>query len=292
MTGHEWERVLWKSQPYPDNYVPDSFLSTLSMNVNFKPHNYWLLMLGSYTVTQHLSTLLIFLVIFVRLMNATFDPRLLMLTCAILFVTGCAIWELLHFTWRGAAHNTHDRRAKTLKGSILVFLALMALSPILRTVTAGISSDSVWALSAWLFVLNTAFADYRAVGFWGRPRERWTSVVSINAAICAAVVLASRLCDDISVFAFVLFSVELFGLFPVLRHRLQVTHVLIHTALTALLAVVSILLTASLSIVVTYMYLAVLVCINFVAPALLIWAQRFKNEIRGPWDAATPMVNI
>ena len=49
-----------------------------------------------------------------------------------------------------------------------------------------------------------------------------TSVLSINAAISASVVLASRLPDDISVFALMLCAVVLFAMFPVLRHRLQV----------------------------------------------------------------------
>ena len=30
--GVEWVRVLWKRQPFPDNYVPKTFLSSLSTN--------------------------------------------------------------------------------------------------------------------------------------------------------------------------------------------------------------------------------------------------------------------
>lgn len=44
----------------------------------------------------------------------------------------------------------------------------------------------------------------------------------MNAAISSSVVLASRLSDDLSVFAVMLFSVQLFALFPMLRRRLQV----------------------------------------------------------------------
>jgi phosphatidylinositol N-acetylglucosaminyltransferase subunit C len=47
-------------------------------------------------------------------------------------------------------------------------------------------------------------------------------VLSINAAISAVVVLASRLHDDLAVFALMLFSVEAFALFPIFRHRIQV----------------------------------------------------------------------
>lgn len=53
-------------------------------------------------------------------------------------------------------------------------------------------------------------------------KPRLTSVLSMNAAISASVVLASRLADDPSVFALVLCSVQLFALYPLLRRRLQV----------------------------------------------------------------------
>jgi len=44
----------------------------------------------------------------------------------------------------------------------------------------------------------------------------------MNAAISASVVLASRLSNDLAVFALILCSVQLFALFPMLRHRFQV----------------------------------------------------------------------
>lgn len=44
----------------------------------------------------------------------------------------------------------------------------------------------------------------------------------MNAAISSSVVLASRLANDLAVFALVLFSVQAFALFPMLRRRLQV----------------------------------------------------------------------
>ena len=44
----------------------------------------------------------------------------------------------------------------------------------------------------------------------------------MNAAISSSVVLASRLPDDLSVFGLILFSVQSFALFPMLRRRMQV----------------------------------------------------------------------
>jgi len=59
---------------------------------------------------------------------------------------------------------------KALKSSIMMFLALMALSPVLRTLTAATSSDSIWALAAILFIINALLADYTATDP-GDPHE-------------------------------------------------------------------------------------------------------------------------
>lgn len=181
--------------------------------------------------------------------------------------------------------------AKTVKSSILIFLALLALSPVLRTLTAATSSDSIWALSASLFFLNVVLADYTPVNPSQHAQERLTSVMSANAAISASVVLSSRLVDDISVFALMLFSIESFSLFPMLRRRLQTVPRIFPLALTVVFSALSVTLTLSLSVSVSFIYGAVFAFVTFVAPALLVWAQRFKNEIRGTWDTAVPKVH-
>lgn len=68
-------------------------------------------------------------------------------------------------------------------------------------------------------VLSSLLADKQDQTGW----KRLTSVLSINAAISAVVVLASRLHDDLAVFALMLFSVEAFALFPIFRRRIQVS---------------------------------------------------------------------
>ncbi|KAI0051699.1 phosphatidylinositol N-acetylglucosaminyltransferase [Auriscalpium vulgare] len=290
MSEDHWERVLWKQQSFPDNYVPPSFLSSLTKNPNFRPYTYWPLMLGACAITQHLSTIFIFLSVFVRLLDCTFDPRLLVFISAAMFVAGYALWELLECT-QGGWLASSDRRAKAVKASILVFLALMALAPVLRTLTAATSSDSIWALSACLLILNAALADYSSAARGVGARERLTSVLSINAAISAAVVLASRLQDDLSVFALVLFAVQLFALFPLLRYRLQDAPSSIQLGSTLTLAAFSVVIAAPLSATVASLFATALGSTTFLAPAVLLWAQQYKNEIRGPWDAATPRVH-
>ncbi|TCD71515.1 hypothetical protein EIP91_008896 [Steccherinum ochraceum] len=217
------------------------------------------------------------------------DPRILVWVSVISFVTGYTVWEVhqcLTVTRQAAPASI----AKAVKSSILVFLALLSLSPVLRTLTAATSSDSIWALSAALFILNALLADYTSLDTASRGRQSLSSVLSINAAISSSVVLASRLTDDISVFALSLFSVQSFALFPMLRRRLQSGPKVVSAVLTAVLLGLSLLLTRPLSPVITWIYLMVFVAVTFLAPAALIWAQKFKDEVRGDWDAAVPKV--
>ncbi|KAJ3719902.1 phosphatidylinositol N-acetylglucosaminyltransferase [Lentinula raphanica] len=304
-----WEKVLWKRQPYPDNYIPEGALeSSLRKNPNFRPYTYWPLVHLSTPLTQHLATIFIFICIFVRLKDHSLDPRVLIFSSLGSFFVGYILWEILRYT-QSPSHNIHGSkrnervhhdRVKTLKSSILIFLALMSLSPVLRTLSAATSSDSIWALSACLFILNILLADYGSSNpvRQGRP-ERLTSVLSMNAAISSSVVLASRLSNDLAVFALIQFSVQSFTLFPMLRRRLQlqtfctyqVSTRAIQAILTFALSISSLVLAAPLSSTIAFLFLFVLLAVTFLAPAVLVWAQKYKNEIRGPWDVAIPKVN-
>ena len=149
-------------------------------------------MILSCPISQHLASIFAFLAIFMRLRQRLLDPRALVWISAGVFLTGYIIWELLergrvdkaaratNRTFRGAASFcacSLTRKflpgAKTLKASILVFLALMSLSPVLKTLTAATSSDSIWALSACLFILNALLADYTAMKARSQQRERY-----------------------------------------------------------------------------------------------------------------------
>jgi phosphatidylinositol N-acetylglucosaminyltransferase subunit C len=114
----------------------------------------------------------------------------------------------------------------------------------------------------------------------------------------ASTVLASRLPSTTHVFSLTLFSIEVFGLFPIFRRHLRMTTWRGHLALTILLTMsacggVFVVLTGGGRI-------ACLVgvvlggCLTFMAMAIcslwLISLQKYKNEIHGPWDPAMPII--
>ncbi|TFK77082.1 phosphatidylinositol N-acetylglucosaminyltransferase [Pluteus cervinus] len=284
-------KTLWQKPPHPDNYIHiDHFLSSLRRNPNFRPYSYWPLVLLTFAVTQQLATIFLFLGIFVWLKDQRLDPRTSLFFSILCYASGYAVW--LVASWVRVTSDTQKpgSHLRALKSSILVFFALMSLSPVLRTLTAATSSDSIWALSAILFGLNVLLADYRTTKHISQTQEHLSSVLSINAAVSASVVLASRLSSDTAVFALVLLSVQTFALFPMLRHKLRALPMPFQALWTLLLAMAAIWSAATISKVVTIIYTAILTFVTFIAPGLLMWAQKFKNEIRGPWDVAIPKV--
>ena len=54
----------------------------------------------------------------------------------------------------------NQKRLATVKSSVLIYCALLGLSPILKSLTRSTTSDSIWAMSSWLLLINVAFFDY------------------------------------------------------------------------------------------------------------------------------------
>ncbi|KAH6917365.1 phosphatidylinositol N-acetylglucosaminyltransferase subunit C [Coprinopsis sp. MPI-PUGE-AT-0042] len=286
-----WSKALWKSQPYPDDYVPsDVFLASLKRNPHFKPYTYWPVVELACTITQHVSIIFIFVAVFAQLNSRLLDPRTLISISVACFLVGYATWTILESQLKVPPSPRAESHLKAFKSSVMIFLSLISLSPVLRTLSAATSSDSIWALAAVLFTLNTLLSDYTSTNVAGELRGRLTSVLAMNAAICASVVLASRLDTDIAVLALILFAVESFILYPILKSRVQYLSRPLWILVTMFLSFFALHSLAQLSRAVMAICSAVLTFITFIAPMLLVWAQKYKNNIQGPWDVATPKV--
>ncbi|OAA46998.1 Phosphatidylinositol N-acetylglucosaminyltransferase [Metarhizium rileyi] len=194
-------------------------------------------------------------------------------------------------------NRTHERLG-TIKSALLIWSTLLGLSPILRSLTESTSSDSIWAISFWLLALNIFFFDYS-----GGVGAKFPASLSTNAALMASTVLASRLPSTGQVFSLTLFSIEVFGLFPVfrrhIRHRSWRYHVL-QTVVLVLGAGLSVGMVVGAVQAGRWPWKSGTVGMLFsvVIAALatggcswwLIGLQKYKNEIRGPWDPARPII--
>ena len=253
----------------------------------------------------------------------------------------------------------NQARIKTFKSALLIYFALLGLSPILKSLTKSISSDSIWALSTWLLIINIFFFDYGSQYIAPEkspttpsepltstlhnkasmasisttasykpelipqkpdhpaqmlpPQNTYPSSLSTNAAVMASTVLASRLPTTTSVFSLTLFSIQIFGLFPLFRRHLRSRSLTSHTLLTVALVVMA---SAGLGLILSQSYTHTYGdcgfcfgwCVHIVARSLigitiggtttafitggcawwLISLQRYKNVVIGPWDPARP----
>ncbi|KAH0844141.1 hypothetical protein AYO21_02104 [Fonsecaea monophora] len=236
----------------------------------------------------------------------------------------------------------NQARLKTLKSASLIYFALLGLSPILKSLTRSTSSDSIWALATWLLIINIFFFDYGSLYLPKKPENApqgpgisnatptdpappqlsnafrappFPSSLSTNAALMASTVLASRLMTTTAVFSLTLFSIQVFGLFPVFRRHLHYKSFKLHLLLTFALVTMS---TCGLGLILsksyTHTYGNCGLCwgwiwhvilrstIGFMVGGLstafvmggcswwLIGLQRYKNVVIGPWDPAKPVL--
>lgn len=197
----------------------------------------------------------------------------------------------------GEENRTHERLG-TIKSAALIYSTLLGLSPILKSLTKSTSSDSIWAMSFWLLAVNIFFFDYS-----GGVGVKFPASLSTNAALMASTVLASRLPSTKQVFSLTLFSIEVFGLFPVFRRHVRHRSWQYHLMLSVILAMgaglgVGMVLSEGKDGSWPWTNGIVGMVVSLLLAALgtggctwwLIGLQKYKNEIRGPWDPARPII--
>jgi phosphatidylinositol N-acetylglucosaminyltransferase subunit C len=274
----KWRKLLWVKQPYPDNHVDTTFLSQLKRNQNVQPYSFWILFCDSSVILIHLCSVAIFALVFLGIYNNQWNPLRLATISTGLSIAGYGTWDFLS--------NGPKNRVVTLKSTILILFTLLALSPVLKSLTQSTSSDSIWSLTCWLCLANVLFSDYSFAS-----RKAFKLMLSTNLALAAAIVLASRMQTTLSVFCFVVFSVEIFGVLPVFAHWVRTNSQIAHWLLLTVLVVATnlgLFLIGGLWALVVWLLSQLLVM--FIFPGWFLELQKYKNEIQGPWDPAKPVI--
>lgn len=289
----QFEKVLWRKQPFADNFVPPSFLSDLRTNSQVVLPSFAELVIASLRISTRFLSVILFALLFVHLHLSTLDSEVLLLVTLFAFLLLSGLPSL---STSAIVGGHRARRTKAL-GSILtktiMALVLLAVSPVLRTLTESTTSDSIWALSVVLFILHLVLADYSS----GKEGGKLSSTLSFNAAMSASVVLASRLRTDSESFTLLALAVLLFA--PTTRPRpfggsgwgegvRCATMYVLTMATGALFAVNGE--GAWVWVVGMWVNVAVLF-VSVVCPWWIVRAQRWKMEIKGPWDPAEPVLS-
>lgn len=253
-----WRKLLWVKQPYPDNYVDSTFLSQLKHNSHVQPYTFIALCNDSLGLVTHLCLVCIFGLSFYGVYVLHWNE----------------LW-FLSLSWISGSAS--------LKSWLLIVFTLLALSPVLKSLTQSTSSDSIWALAFWLCVANVCVNDYSA----SSPAR---SALATNSALSAAIVLASRLPTTMKVFCFLLFSLQLFGVFPNLIRQVKDSDGY-YVVVAALVVGSAGGLGSVFGWLVVALWITILATIVLGLPGILLALQKYKNEIQGPWDPARPIIN-
>lgn len=283
---HPWKKLLYVEQPYPDNYVDETFLTQMRKNVDLRTYDYWTLVQESGTISQHYSSILIFTALFIYTYHGHISDTFLFQLSASLTALGYSLWDVLGRLYsfkKIHIPNLGNNHATTMKAAALIVSCVLAASPTLRTLTESTSSTTIWAVTVCLFVANLLFHDY------GSPSTitiKNPSSLSLSAAIFASVLLASRLHTRLHVFTLITLALEWFALFPILRRFLRATSMNYFMYLTLILFISTVVLFSRISVAVVVIYTWSMAFITFACPYWLIWIQRYKNRIHGPWDEA------
>ena len=276
----EQKKLYVRQSGVPDNHVDATFMQRLEKNVHVTVYHRRELIMGACHVHQHWSSMILFLVLFAHQYNGRWSATYLHMLNNALLGTIYLFW-MFHVRLGKLNPKTRNAKKQVAKAAILLIMTILGLSPVLRTLTEDISTDTICTLTGLLVCINLMYHNY------GEEREAAPNPVALNAAVFASVMLASRLDSKAQVFGLVSLAIIWFSLFPIARcfinQRWNPQGVV---ALTLFLSVLTGAGLYQVHQLLLYSYFALSVFLLVVCPLWYFHLQKYKNNIHGPWDEA------
>uniref|UniRef100_K7BHU7 Phosphatidylinositol glycan anchor biosynthesis, class C n=1 Tax=Pan troglodytes TaxID=9598 RepID=K7BHU7_PANTR len=273
----KWQRVLYEQQPFPDNFVDRRFLEELWKNIHARKYQYWAVVFESSVVIQQLCSVCVFVVIWWYMDEGLLAPQWLFGTGLASSLTGYVLFDL---TDGGEGQKSGWTRWADLKSALVFITFTYGFSPVLKTLTESVSTDTIYAMSVFMLLGHLIFFDY------GANAAIVSSTLSLNMAIFASVCLASRLPRSLHAFIMVTFAIQIFALWPMLQKKLKACTPRSYVGVTLLFAFSALGGLLSISAVGAILFALLLMSISCLCPFYLIRLQLFKENIHGPWDEA------
>ena len=200
---------MYEKQHYRDNYVdPVKFLEQLKVerydNTDASTMLYSTVVLESSVIVQQFSVVSIFLTIY---KYSALENSLIVEIAALDFVLlflGCVVH--LFMLERGS-FQVRD----VAKNALIFGVLLRITSPVMQALTSSYSSDTIHALAFFFSTIHLVFHDY---AYTNCESDKFSGILSLNAAIFTAIILASRLDDLETVVGLMILAVICFSLFP------------------------------------------------------------------------------
>ncbi|XP_059924026.1 phosphatidylinositol N-acetylglucosaminyltransferase subunit C [Gadus macrocephalus] len=271
-----WRKVLWERQPFPDNYVDERFLEELRRNEGIRQYRYWAVVKEAVLVGQQLSCVAIFITFWLYMEQGLLSPEVLLWTSLIVGVLGYGLHNALR------PQLGTDREPRThladLQSAAIFLSFTFGFSPVLKTLTESVSTDTVYAMSALMLLAHLVSFPY------AHPSP--TGSLSLNAALFASVCLASRLPGALHTFAMLSCALLMFALWPCLLQSIR-DHAIGPSAwLCVAVCLGGVGGLGSRWLGGAVLLALALVSVILLCPLLLVKLQRHKDNIQGPWDEA------
>ncbi|KAI9547816.1 hypothetical protein NQZ68_015082 [Dissostichus eleginoides] len=271
-----WRKVLWERQPFPDNYVDQRFLEELRRNEGIRQYRYWTVVKEAGFVGEQLSCVAIFITLWLYMEQGQLSPERLLWSSLICALLGYGLHQAL--TSQVQSGCEPRTRLADLQSATIFLSFTFGFSPVLKTLTESVSTDTVYAMSAMMLLAHLVSFPY------AQPSPPGS--LSLNAALFASVCLASRLPGALHTFAMLSCALLVFALWPCLLQRLRekapshFTGVCVGVCFAGVGGLGSqwpggaVLLALALG------------SVTLLCPLLLVRLQRHKDNIHGPWDEA------
>ncbi|MEQ2307714.1 hypothetical protein AMECASPLE_021058 [Ameca splendens] len=203
-------------------------------------------------------------------------PETLLWTSLMSALLGYGLYQALTSQTKSCSENrTHLADSQ----SAALFLSFtFGFSPVLKTLTESVSTDTVYAMSALMLLAHLVSFPY------AHPSPPGS--LSLNAALFASVCLASRLPGTLHTFAMLTCALLVFALWPCLLQRLRENAPGQFTGVCAGVCVGGVGGLGSQSLGGAVLLSLALVSVTLICPLLLVRLQRHKDNIHGPWDEA------
>ncbi|CAD5229237.1 unnamed protein product [Bursaphelenchus okinawaensis] len=165
-----------------------------------------------------------------------------------------------------------------LKSMLTFALFGYGFTPMIRTLTTSICTDTIYAVSWIAFVLSMVFQDY------GLKGPLVSHVLSLNLGISGAVFLVSRMGDNFDAFWLLTTAICFFVYWPQIRNKINnisFAFPFFYELICFSIACYSV---SKLSESYLHMLLISHTFLLLVFPMMLMFLQPMKNTIHGPWD--------
>ncbi|XP_061593083.1 phosphatidylinositol N-acetylglucosaminyltransferase subunit C [Cololabis saira] len=274
--GVPWRKVLWESQPFPDNYVDHRFLEELRRNEGVQQYHYWSVVKEAGFVGQQLSCVAIFITLWLYMEQGLLTPEVLLWTSLVCSLLGYGLHQVLTSQFEPSSEpRTHLADLQ----SAAIFLSFtFGFSPVLKTLTESVSTDTVYAMSAIMLLAHLVSFPY--------PQPSPPGSLSLNAALFASVCLASRLPGTLHTFAMLSCALLVFALWPCLLQRMRENTPRQFTGVCVVVCIGGVAGLGSQTLGGALLLSLALVSVTLLCPLLLVRLQRHKDNIHGPWDEA------